>query len=530
VGEEWIEANLLPIATRNSYFEDILLDSLIAEIGETRIESFADAETLCRAKLSTWVSMDSAAVASNATRRIALRMLLFCKNQKIEKDTKLGRLLKIADKTLTVKNPIIVQGYEGGISNLVITFPDFDESDEATLKSVSHLIAFAASLHGTKAERCALIKDKAYGDGKITISSSMNKLIDVLTSSAHHPQGLCLGEVHTFSSGFKGNYAGILAAMRLLNHKSEFLRRRKYAKDSPKSPVSFNSLQETFNTMSGLRTDNSLAYTLNCVKAILSSCVKVHNKGFPGGWIHASRSINGVKSDFALANLLGWTEKVPSQHKMMEVLFNTVDLPNETTGAKKAQVINITQDKRNFTHREFRTAVALTLPRISFERKKIADDVKADPFSVRSLTICNNFCSDKRDLLVDRLNESYGLKVSLKNPKSKTREIHYKMSRDRLLAESANMPLKNAEGENFKTFSDLPKAIQKYFRDTYRYPIKRQLEEDVEITDAPQEEASEETSSLARGSTLKKKRKFTRGQVTEQTRKSGRLAAQKDKN
>jgi hypothetical protein len=287
-------------------------------------------------------------------------------------------------------------------------------------------------------------------------------------------------------------------------------------------------LQETFNTLAGLKTDKSVAFTLNSVKAILSSCTKAHNKGFPGGWINASRSLNGVKTDFAVINLLGWVEKVPSHHKMMEVLFNTVDpLPTTDNSKQKFKIVNLTQDKRQMSHREFRTAVALTLPRIVMTHRAPALDVKLDPFSVKDLAICNNFCSDKRDLLVNRLNEAYGLKMSLKNPKSKTREVHYKISRDRLIADSANIPLKTGEGTSFDTFSDLPKPLQKFFRDTFRYPEKRAREEPETIDSEAQMNVDTTSSVTNDPRSSKKAKKFTRGQAAEATRKSGRLQSKK---
>jgi hypothetical protein len=236
-----------------------------------------------------------------------------------------------------------------------------------------------------------------------------------------------------------------------------------------------------------------------------------------------------VKTDFAVVNLLGWTEKVPSQHKLLEVLFNTVDPLADTGELKnKYKLINITQDKRSFSFREFRTAVALSLPRVVTSEADFAAQLRLDPFSVKDLDICNNFCSDRRDILVDRLNESYGFKVSLKNPKSKTQEIHYKMSRDRLLAESANIPLIDAEGEKFDTFSNLPKVVQKYFRDSFRYPIKRARNTDAPDDDAPTMDMEPEFGTMTT-SPPKKRKKITRGQAAEAVRKSGRLANLKSK-
>jgi len=522
VHEEWVEASLLPTSTRNAYFEDILLDSLLACVGESPLLSLQDAERYVSSKLSLWVEIKMSAVVTDVIKRLALRILLHKESPNLKQDSKIGKLLKLANKSLTLKSPLVTQSYIGTKSSLVLTFPDFDEDDDNTAKAVSHLISLACSLHSTKPEFVAIHKDKTYGEGRITMSASLLKLTDALTSSALHPQGLFIGDVYNFNSGFKGTLVSMMAAMRLLNTKSEFVRRRKFSRESKKSPTSFNTLQETFNTMSGLKSDTSLPFTQNFVKAVLSSSVKAHNKGFPGGWIHASRSVNGVKSDFALINLLGWTEKVPSQHKMLEVLFNTVDPPSETTGLKKDTVVNITRDKRNFSHREFRTAVALSLPRIQIKNKDPKGDLSLDPFSVRTLTIPNNFCSDGRETLVDRLNESYGLRVSLKNPKSKTREIHYKNSRDRLLGESANIPLKTGDGLSFETFSDLPKPLQKFFRDTFRYPVKRKRDGEHPSDDTPITDVVEMTVDSI--SPPKRRRKVTRGQAAAEARMSGRLA------
>jgi hypothetical protein len=316
--------------------------------------------------------------------------------------------------------------------------------------------------------------------------------------------------------------------MRLLNQKQEFIRKRKFQKDSKKSSVSFNILQETFNTAAALKGSGEASFIQKFLKASLNSAIKMHNRGFPGGWVHALRSRNNVKSDFALLYTLGWTEKVPSNHKMLEVLFNTVDTKNSEDTTSKDKVVNITQDKRNFLHQEFRTAVALTLPRLDTAKPENHElDMALDPLSVRDLNICNNFCKDRRDILVDSLNESYVLRVSLKNPKSKTKEIHYKIFRDKMLNNSANIPLIDAKGKIFNTFAKLPEKTQKFLRDKFRYPVKRAREEPP-VEEAGSEIMQTDTAPEATR-TLKRTRTMTRGQARESVRKSGRLAELRDK-
>jgi len=100
------------------------------------------------------------------------------------------------------------------------------------------------------------------------------------------------------------------------------------------------------------------------------------------------------------------------------------------------------------------------------------------------------------------------------------------MSRDRLLSESANIPLINAEGKVFDTFSDLPKPVQKFFRDTFRYPIKRTLEQTTHQDESALMELDTEGVPI-NINPPEKKAKVTRGKAAAATRSSGRLATKK---
>jgi hypothetical protein len=378
-------------------------------------------------------------------------------------------------------------------------------------------------MHRVPIENLKFQKELKLGSGKLMISATYRKIVNEMTVSAKHPNGLYAGNVFNFDGGFQCNAVEMIAAMRLLNLKDEFLRKQKFAQNTKRSPVSFNKLQETFNVHFGLKGQGEQSYVVRFIKATLSSCIKLHNKGFPGGWINALRVRNGVKSDFALINMLGYTEKVPSNHKLLKVIFDTVDNDSDS---KKAKIVNITQDKREFLHSEFRTAVALTLPRLNTDLpSKHEEQMKVDPLSVKDLQVCRNFCGQKRDLLVDALNESYVFRMSVDNPKSKTAPIHYGLKRNRMLALSANIPLMNAKGTVFDRFSDLPEGTQKFLREKFRYPLKKRVAEDSQQQDV--EMNVEETQTVGNLNVPTKRRRImSRGQAKETTRKSGRLAAQ----
>jgi hypothetical protein len=498
------------------------MDIIISNGDLSNVNSLQDCKLLTTVALKEAVEITSAGVANGALDRVTRKIWLWHHTKSVEVDTNLDKMLKTLQKSLTITTSLVEQFYKDDISSLVITVPDY-EDDEDTCKVLVSLIAFAGKIHGCRVENIKILKDFKLGSGKLSISGSNKKLMQDIQASAQNPSGLYAGERYKFQSGFQGNLVDMIAAMRLLNLKSEFIRRRKFAKDSGKTPVSFNTLQESFNTTSGLKSGSDQPYVTRFIKAALSSCIKSHNKNFPGGWIHSARVNNNVKSDFALLNILGWTEKVPSNHKMLEVIFNSVD-PIDDSEKPKLKIVNITGDKRNFTHQEFRTAVALTLPRLDTSSPQFNEDqMKLDPLSVKSLTICNNFVKDRRDVLVDSLNESYALRVSLKNPKSKTREVHYKISRERTLGLSANVPLIDSKGVRYTTFKDVPIRTQKFLREKFRYPVKRTSETETQQMEVEQTEQPAADSQP--GVPSAKKQKLTRGQARATTRKSGRLAS-----
>jgi hypothetical protein len=464
---------------------------------------------------------------------MALKLYLWNSTTDIPEGSQLNKLLKISKKLQIDKYPLIQLHYVDKEPTLDIVLPKYDENDENSNKVLSHLISFACIVHGVKADNVSYLIDEKQGTGIVTIPNTLNKLVDSLKVSALHPLGLFAGETYSFQSSYKGNLPGILSSMRLISMKQEYLRKKKFPKDSLKSTVSYNELQLTFNIRSGLKTDETNNYTTRLVKAILASCVKPHNTRFPGGWIHSNRKINGIKTDFALLNTLGWTEKCPSQHKLLEVIFNTVDEDSQTvddvTKVIKRQIVNLTSDKRRFLHQEFRTAVALCLPRLDVSSSTAFDtQLKVDSLSVKKLTILDNFSKEGRAEAVDSLNESYNIRVSMKNPKSKTKEVHYKISRDRLLASTANIPLRDANGILYESFSKLPGKVQEYFRKSFNYPKKRALE-----VEAPTQEGAPlmdiDGGNPSTQHRLKRVKTMTKGAAKENVRRSGRLAAARGK-
>jgi hypothetical protein len=529
VFEEWLEANLLPTAQRDAYFESVLTDILVSKTELSNVNSIQDCMLFVKSSLKGIVEISASGVASGAFDRLARRVWIYQVTKSIEVDTQLDKLLKGLQKNLKINNPLIEQVYVGKDSWLLLTLPDVDIEDEDTAKVLTLLVSMACSLHATDVNKVKFQKDSSYGTGTLTCSNTIKKLINDVVASAKNPIGIFPGEIKLFKSGFKGTIVDMLAAMRLLNINQEILRRTKFTKESQKTPVSFFELQESFNAMSFIK-DHGDSYVKKFIKATFSSCIKKHNKGFPSGWIHSVRSQNGVKSDITTLNTLGWTEMIPSNYKFNEVIYSTVDTVKQVTDGKETSIknmVNLTQDKRRFLHQEFRTAVALIMPQLNAEASQDTweVDLKRDPLKVKSLKISKNFAGGKREQLVDSLNQSFSLKMSLNNPKSKTMLKHYEIARNRMLALSANIPLVDARGVEYESFSKVPAKLQKYLRDKYRYSSKRGAEDlPGETGEAMQVEGVRPTT----GPPTKRVR-MTRGAVKEAVRKSGRLAASKNK-
>jgi hypothetical protein len=116
--------------------------------------------------------------------------------------------------------------------------------------------------------------------------------------------------------------------------------------------------------------------------------------------------------------------------------------------------------------------------------------------------------------------------MSIKDPKSKTSEKHYEIARNRMLALSANLPLIDAKGVSYESFSKVPEKLQKYLRDKFRYSKKREADGQPEETGDAMLVEGENPPTTSQP--LKKKR-MTKGEVKEATRKSGRLASSKGK-
>jgi hypothetical protein len=523
--EEWIAAQLLSTNQRDDYFESALIDIILSKAKLSEISSLLDCKRAVEAFLKTVSTFENTAREELCLNRVTNKLWHYLHAKEAATDVELTKILKSLSKTLKIEQSLVELYYKDDKPNLVLTFPDLAQNEDNN-KIIAALTGFACRLHGTPVDNVSFIRDLKLGSGELVLPTTFKKLILEFTSSAESPTGLFKGDTHVFSSGFKGNSVEVLAAMRLLNIKQEFVRKRKYSKDSKKVTTAFNTLQEAFNKNCGLNWGPDVAsFVVKFIKAVFISCIKVHNKYFPGGWIHSSRVSNSCKSDEAMLATLGWRVKAPSNHKIMEVLFNTVDPDDKSNG--KFKLVNITKDKRQFTYQEFRTAVCLSLPKLDTQKPdSMEKDLVVGTLDFKNSNILKTFASPKMSTVVDALEQSFNFKVSIKDPKSKTKEIHYRNSRNALLNSTSSVPLIDANGTSYDKFSSLPEKTQKFLREKYRFTSKRSrpIEENAVASSSS---APMEVDSSAQPPS--KKKRMTKGQAAEATRKSGRLAKQAKK-
>jgi hypothetical protein len=365
------------------------------------------------------------------------------------------------------------------------------------------------------------------------LPSSFIKLVNRLIASAKSSKGSFEGPlVHMDKSNYKAFPVGFLSSMRLLHAKDGLLRRTVF-KDSNLRPVTFFDLQQRFNESLGIKSEDSKSFPVQFLKASLASCVKNNNRGFPGGWIYSNRATNGVKTDTGLVTVLGWTEKVPSNHKLQEVIFNPVDDSFGTVEGKQKVIgrsmVNITSDGRSMSFQEFRTAVFLSCGRLDFDKPDYDEQLRIEPLAIKESMVAENYAYPGATATVSLLNSAYALKVSLKNPKSKTTLVHYENKRNELLRSTNTDAFYDAKGVEYNKFSELPEKVQSFFRRKYRYPVKNKRNLPQETNETPMDLDTTGANKATSGteSAPKKTRSMTKGQATTKRAALGRKAKEK---
>jgi hypothetical protein len=475
--ESWEESLTLPRSLRDAFLEDALVDLLATGLKDNPVSSIQDARKYVESHVNTLIEVSTALVVSGALNRIATKLLIFSLGKPAPQEGALSKLVK-ATKLNERSSTALVHLYsvEAEIK-IYFVVPDLQSGDTLSKRSLELLLTLAHYCLGVPVNSMYLVVDKGLGT-EFRMDSSIIKLLEDLSSSAASPSGAYAGNV--FKTGdYQCNLPTILASIHLLTLKSSYLRKRSPRKGEKLSFVSSSELRNLFNTRSGLN-DKSSAYTTTVVKQLLQVITSVQNKRFPGGWIRSNRLMNNVKTDIGLVYKLGYTEKLPYNHKLQSVIFN--DIVTGPDGRKKVRSKFDEKSFKALSFIEFRLGTVLTSPRLDTASNDSFDkQIKFEPMTTKSSGSLEAFNDSKYHKAIDTLNRAHALLVTIPKSTSKTNATHYEIARNELLHLSDKVPIKDYKGSTYSNLSDLPKPVYDYCCRLYRFNKSKRNVESMDI-------------------------------------------------
>jgi hypothetical protein len=487
--ETWQESLTLPRSLQESFLEDSLVDLLAAELRDNPASSIEDTRNFVKHTLSKYVEVSMSLVASGALDRILTKLLIFQNGMPAPQEGSLSKLVK-ATKLSERTSSLLVQTYHIDREvRVYFVIPDIQAGDTLSKRSLELLLTLAHYGLGVSSDHLYVTVQKSLGT-EFRMDSSIIKLLEDLISSAASPSGAYSGQVIKYGD-YQCNLPTILASLHLLAMKQSFLRKRTPKKNEQVVVCNSSELRNLFNTRAGLG-DKTSSYTTSVVKQLLQNISSVSNKRFPGGWIRSNRLMNNVKTDNGLIYKLGYTEKLPYNHKLQSIIFNdTVDGPD---GRKKIRSKFNEKEYKTLSYIEFRLGTVLTCSRIDPSSEDSFDkQIKIEPMAVKSASALNCFNDSKYHKAIDTLNRAHALLVTVPKSTSKTSAIHYEIARNELLHISAKVPIKDHNGNSYEKISDLPKPVYDYCCKLYRFNKSKRDVSAMEIdeTTKPSEEVLE---------------------------------------
>jgi hypothetical protein len=477
----------LPKGLQEAFLEDCLTDCLVPELDNKRLTSIEDATSYVANQLPKLINLSDALIVSGVIKRIALKLMLYSNAAPVPSDGSLSKLLKATKLKESNTVPLVQLNTVDGDVRVTILVPDFNDQDTVSKRNLETLATLAHYGLGVSAEKIFIYKDPSQGN-EIRFESQIQKMMDDLSASAASTHGAYAG-VDIRIGSYNGNLPTILATLHLLNIKQTFLRKKTPKKGETVSYVNSQELRNSFNQRSGITNSNS--YAMKVVKSLLATITSVKNKRFPGSWIRSNRTRNNVKSDLGLISVLGYTEKIPYNHKLHTVIFNdTVVSPN---GKLRIRTKSDETEFKELSFLEFRSAVALTAPRVSPKNQDApSKQIGVEPLHVRSATMIKCFDDPKYFKSIDRLNRAHAILVAQGRSTSKSSPVHYEQARNEFLHSTAKIPIKDHTGKEYDSIKELPKPLLEFLCRLYRfqYGKKRKAEDNKDSADAMDVEAT----------------------------------------
>jgi hypothetical protein len=387
---------------------------------------------------------------------------------------------KLRDDNLV---PLVQLNHVEQKPRVTFVIPEFKDEDTLSKRNLEVLVTLAHYALGVPVENLYLFKDPAQGS-ELRFDASTLKMMEDLSASAATPSGAYAG-VDVKIGSYTGNLPTMLATMHLLAIKQTFIRKRTPRKGENVFYVTSQELRSVFNQRSGLV--NPKSYGSRVVRALLATIVSVSNKRFPGSWIKSNRDRNHVKTDLGLLSILGYTEKIPYNHKLQSVIFHDTVLDPKSQLKIRSKFNK--DEFKELSFLEFRSAVSLTCNRINPKSSLSFDkQIAVEPLSCKDPLIVKNYDNSRFFKSIDALSRAHAIMVSCGKSTSKSKPIHYEKARNEFLHSTSRNPITDVNGTEYHSIKDLPVPIREYCCQLYRfkYKPKRDAEEaEVEMTDAP---------------------------------------------
>jgi len=439
-----------------------------------------------------FISLSDALVATGVIKRIALKLMLYTHGRPAPNDGTLAKLVKatkLRDDNLV---PLVQLNHVDQKPRITFVIPEFKDEDTLSKRNLEVLVTLAHYALGVPVENLYLFKDPAQGT-ELRFDATTLKMMEDLSASAATPSGAFSGSDIKIGS-YNGNLPTMLATMHLLAIKQTFIRKRTPRKGETVFYVTSQELRSVFNQRSGLV--NPKSYGSRVVRALLATIVSVSNKRFPGSWIKSNRDRNHVKSDLGLLSVLGYTEKIPYNHKLQAVIFH--DTVVDPKSSLKIRSKFNKDEFKELSYLEFRSAVSLTCNRLNPKSDVSFDkQISIEPLACKDPLIVKCYDNSKYFKSIDALHRAHAIMVSVGKSTSKSKPIHYEKARNEFLHSTSKNPIVDVTGKEYQSIKDLPVPVLEYCCSLYRFKYKpKRTAEEVEMTDAPPAKKAQASTSM----------------------------------
>jgi hypothetical protein len=513
-----LQASLInePPAIQKNVIDDALFDVFLLEEAKLNIQSSEDGLRAVKAFLQSQLQWTAALEAGPLVQSMWNKYFVWKAGTGINPTSKLAKALSRLTLGVRTRLPIIVVSRrEAEAPELTVQVPLIPEDNQGQLDNLGHFLKFATRILGINADRVKLAPNANLGNSCL-LPAFLANVMTSLIGAFDHSLGLFAGEEYSFPSGFKGNLAEILGAIRILRLNQDVVRKRPQptGKNSPRvHTTSLGDLQDLFNEKFGLKRSDLQPWAVSFLKAILSESTKSNQSFFPGGIIHAARVRNTVRTSDGILAKLGYVPVVPQDQKLREVLLTRIiekeEKAKEGSSSKPQTSSDPSKGKEGETNRylalvsdsewkeqgcsftELRTAVVLSLAKYNPKVDKSPKE-QIEVESLASITKSTRSYYKEHAEVVDALNYAYAVKVSLKDKRSKSKPSHFLEARNRLINATANKPFVDALGIRYSRFQDTPDQIRGYLEKKYhskKNDAKRSAEDSMQVDNAPKEEA-----------------------------------------